>query len=258
MGYYTGLLLKDWKLSMKGQLQNYLFILVLWMLGVGVSLRLDEPEVSIAVGLTLISIHIFYMGTDMVMNLLKEQKLKIWLYNPNPARSLLSSKLVISLFNCLISITFAIALYAISCFISGEPFLQGKEFIEGFALIGTIIGVGMYLAIWGIFFWSQYAAAKGKRFEYVRIAFSGLIAYFIFQIHQGFMLSSLYERLKDVGSFPSVSLGTLVTNETSDGYQEISFGVSLSEFSFGLFTVFLAVSVLVFFLSVKNVKKIEV
>ncbi|WP_404350931.1 hypothetical protein LG311_07720 [Sutcliffiella horikoshii] len=258
MGYYTGLLLKDWKLSMKGQLQNYLFILVLWMIGVGVSLRLDEPEVSIAVGLTLISIHIFYMGTDMVMNLLKEQKLKMWLYNPNPARSLLSSKLVISLFNCLISITFAIALYAMSCFISGQHFLQGKEFIEGFALIGTILGVGMYLAIWAIFFWSQYAAAKGKRFEYVRIAFSGLIAYFIFQIHQGFMFSSLYERLKDVGSFPSVSLGTIVTNETQDGYQEISLGVSLSEFSLALFTVFLAVSVLVFFLSVKNVKKIEI
>ncbi len=258
MGYYTGLLLKDWKLSMKGQLQNYLFILVLWMIGVGVSLRLDEPEVSIAVGLTLICIHIFYMGTDMVMNLLKEQRLKMWLYNPNPARSLLSSKLVISLFNCLISITFAIALYAISCFISGQPFLQGKEFIEGFALIGTIIGVGMYLAIWAIFFWSQYAAAKGKRFEYVRIAFSGLIAYFIFQIHQGFMFSSLYERLQDVGSFPSVSLGTIVTNETQDGYQEISLGVSLSEFSLALFTVFLAVSVLVFFLSVKNMKKIEV
>ncbi|WP_404470166.1 hypothetical protein [Sutcliffiella horikoshii] len=257
MGYYTGLLLKDWKLSMKAQLQNYLFILVLWMLGVGVSLSVDEPEVSVAVGLTLISIHIFYMGTDMVMNLVKEQKLKMWLYNPNPARSLISSKLLISLFNCLLSITFAIALYAISCFISDQPFLQGKEFADALALIGTILGVGMYFAIWAVFFWSQIAA-KGKRFEYVRFAFSGLIAYLIFQLHEGFVLSSFYDRLKDVGSFPFVSLGTLVTNETSDGYQEISLGVSLSEFSFGLFTVFLAVSMLVFFLSVKNVKKIEV
>lgn len=258
MGYYTGLLLKDWKFSMKAQLQNYLIILAFWLIGVGVSLSLDEPEVSIAVGLTLISIHIFYMGTDMVMNLVKEQKLKIWLYNPNPARSLLSSKLVISLFNCLLSISFAIALYAISCFISGQPFFQGKEIIEALALIGTIIGVGMYLAVWSIFFWSQFAAAKGKRFEYVRISLSGFIAYFIFQLHEGFMLSSLYDRLKGVGSFPSVSLGTLVTNQTSDGYQEISMGVRLSEFSIGLFAVFLVVSVLVFFLSVKNVKKIEV
>ncbi|KMJ58299.1 hypothetical protein AB685_10340 [Bacillus sp. LL01] len=258
MSHYTGLLLKDWKLSIKGQLQNYLLILALWLLGVGVALRMDEPEVAIAVGLTLISIHIFYMGTDVIMNLVKEQKLKIWLYNPNPARSLLSSKLVISLFNCLFSTTFAIVLYAISCFASGQPFLQGKDFSEALALIGTIIGVGMYFAIWATFFWSQYAAAKGKRFEYVRIAFSGFIAYFIFQIHEGFMLSSLYDRLKDVGSFPSVSLGTLVTNETKDGYQEISMGVSLSEFSFALFAVFLAISVFVFFLSVKNVKKIEV
>lgn len=258
MGYYTGLLVKDWKISMKAQLQNYLFILVLWMLGVGVSLSVDEPEISIAVCLTLISIHIFYMGTDMVMNLVKEQKLKMWLYNPNPARSLLSSKLVISLSNCLISITFAIALYAVSCFISGQPFLQGKEFADGFALISTILGVGMYFAIWAVFFWSQIAAAKGKRFEYVRFSLNVFIAYFIYQLHEGFVVSSLYERLKDVGSFPSVSLGTLVTNETSDGYQEISFGVRLSEFSFGLFTIFLAVSVLVFFLSVKNVKKIEI
>ncbi|WP_226680757.1 hypothetical protein [Sutcliffiella horikoshii] len=258
MGYFTGLLLKDWKLSMKAQLQNYLIILALWMIGVGVSLSVDEPEVSIAVGLTLISIHIFYMGTDMMMSLVKEHKLKMWLYNPNPARSLISSKLLISLFNCLLSITFAIALYAISCFISGQPFLQGKEFIEALALVGTILGVGMYLAIWAIFFWSQFAAAKGKPFEYVRISLSGFIAYFIFQIHEGFVLSSLYDRLKDVGSFPSVSLGTLVTNKTSDGYQEISMGVSLSEFSFGLFAVFLAVSVFVFFLSVNNVKKIEV
>ncbi|WP_404449566.1 hypothetical protein LG307_07820 [Sutcliffiella horikoshii] len=257
MGYYTGLLSKEWKISLKSQWQNHLFILIFWIVGVGVSLSITEPSVAVAISLTIISIHIFYMGTDMVMNLVREQKLRMWLYNPNPVRSLISSKLVISLINCLISISFAIVFYTISIFISGEPFLQGNTLIGAMSLIWSILGVGVYLCVWAVYFWSQYASARGKRYEVIRAIQSGFIAYMAFQVHKGFIQSTGFDSLKEIGSFPAVSVGTKVT-ESADGFQEISMGVTMAEFSFGLVAVFLLISMLLFFLTVRNVKKIEI
>ncbi|MEA3321853.1 MAG: hypothetical protein U9Q88_17825 [Bacillota bacterium] len=257
MSYYLGLMSKEWKVSLKGLWQNYLFILIFWLVGIGASFSLNQPSVAIAVSLTIVSIHIFYMGTDMVMNLVKEQRLKIWLHNPNPVRSLISSKLVISLVHCLISISIAIVFYAISTFISGQPFLQGKMFIEGLALIWSILGFGLYLCVWAVYFWSRFAAARGKPGEFIRAIIGGVIAYVAFQVHEGFRRSIWFEGLNEVGSFPAVSIGTKVL-ESEDGYQEISMGVTMSDFSLGLVAVFTLISMILFFLTVRNVKKIEV
>ncbi|WP_339145491.1 MULTISPECIES: hypothetical protein [unclassified Sutcliffiella] len=257
MGYYTGLMAKDWKVSMKGQLQSYLFLLIVWMFGVAVSFRLSEPLVATSISLTLIVLHIAYIATDIFINFGREQKLKLWLHNPNPSYGLLSSKLVISILNCLLSLSFAIGLYAIACILFGESFLQGKSLSEALALVWSVLGVGLYLGVWAIFIWSQYAAAKGKRFGLLRFAPIGFIAYFIVEFHKGFMMSTLYERMKTIGSFPAVSIGTKIKYETEE-YQEFSMGVSITEFSFALVILFLLVSLLVFFLSARNVKKMEI
>jgi hypothetical protein len=257
MGYYTGLLAKDWKVAMKGQLQSYLFLLIVWMFGIAVSFRFSEPLVATSISLTLIVLHIAYIATDMFINFGREQKLKLWLHNPNPSYALLSSKLVISILNCLLSLTFAIGLYSIACFLFGVSFLQGKTFSEALALIWSVVGVGLYLGIWAIFIWSQYAAAKGKRFELLRFAPIGFIAYLIVEFHKGFMMSTLYDRMKTIGSFPAVTIGTKIINETEE-YQEFSMGVSLTDFSFALVILFSLVSLLVFFLSVRNVKEMEI
>lgn len=257
MGYYTGLLAKDWKVSMKGQLQSYLFLLIVWMSGVAFSFRLGEPLIATSISLTVIVLHIAYIATDMFLNFGREQKLKLWLHNPNPSYGLLSSKLVISLINCLLSLSFAIGLYAIACFLFGEPFLQGQTFTEALALIWSVLGVGLYLGVWAIFIWSQYAAARGKRFELLRFAPIGFIAYFIVEFHKGFMMSSLFDQMKTIGTFPAVSIGTKIINETEE-YQEFSMGVSLTDFSFALAILFLLVSLLIFILSVRNVKKMEI
>ena len=257
MSYYSGLLSKDWKFSMKGQLQSYLFLLLIWTLSVAVSFRLSEPLIAMSIGVTLIVIHILYVPTDMIINLGREQKLKLWLHNPQPSYVLLSSKLFISILNCLLSIVFAVGLYAVVCVLFNVPFLQGKTLSESFALLWSVIGFGLYLGVWAVFLWSQYAASIGKRFEKLRITIIGLIAYVIFKLHEGFILSTLFDSMKEIGSFPVVSIGTKVINETNE-YQEISMGVSMSEFSLALVALFLAVSLFVFLLSVRNMKKIEI
>lgn len=193
----------------------------------------------------------------MFINFGKEQKLKLWLHNPNPAYALLSSKLVISNLLCLLSITFAIGLYGIACLLFGASLFLDKTLFEAFALLWSVLGIGLYLGVWSVFIHSQIAAASGKRFEKLRYILYGFLTYFIIQVHKGFMLSSFYDQMITLGSFPAVTVGLKVINETEE-YQEFSMGVIDTEFSLALVALFLAVTLLVFFLSVRNVKKMEI
>lgn len=59
MGYYSGLLAKDLKVSLKGQLQNYLSLFIIWMVGVGAAIGLKEPVIAPAIGMALIVVHVF-------------------------------------------------------------------------------------------------------------------------------------------------------------------------------------------------------
>jgi hypothetical protein len=254
--YFKGLIKKDWKLAQRDLWQSFAIILIVWMAGLGASFYWNEPAVVMTIGLLLIAMHIFYIPTDMFLSMSKEQKLKIYLHNPNPALVLLSSKMLVSILACLLSIAFSIGLYLVSCIIFKELPLQEHGPAEAVIFIGTILGSGIYLGIWALFSWSLFTILKKKRYGYFWIFIAGISTWIVIQLHQVFYSSSIYERLKSYGTTPIVGFGT--QNIENDDYMEMSIGVEMGEFSIALGGVFILVSLVVIFLSARNVEKIEI
>ncbi|CAG9620597.1 hypothetical protein [Sutcliffiella rhizosphaerae] len=257
MYYYTGLLVKDWKISMKGQWQTFLLLLLLWLLGLGASIHWKSPDIVLGISLTLIGIHIFYISVDMLLNFGAEMKLKIWLHNPASSSAMLTSKLTISLLNCLLSIFYCVCFYAFSCILFGESFLQGKSLYDALALIWTIIGIAVYLGIWTLFFWSLFTALKSNRLAYWRYVICGIFAYILLRLHLHFFSSEWFSILQSLGTFQAFGISTSVIQQDMY-YQEVAMGVQISNFSIALFILFSVLSIVVFFFTAKNITKIEI
>lgn len=59
MNSVNGLLWKDWKVSIRTQLHNYLSLAILWLIGLICTLYFDMSEILLTISITLIVVHIF-------------------------------------------------------------------------------------------------------------------------------------------------------------------------------------------------------
>lgn len=252
----NGLLWKDWKVSIRTQLHNYLSLAILWLIGLICTLYFDMSEILLTISITLIVVHIFYIGTDMFFSLSKEVKVKLWFHSPLSSKVLLASKFFISFINCLLSITACIFLYIIASLLVNEPVLQEKSFTDALALITTIMGMAIYLGLWAIYFWSLFAVANSKNLKIGRYGLNVLLLFLFISLHELFVTSPLFQYFQKFGSFKAVSIGTTVILN-NEQYSEISLGVTMSTFSLPLLAVFTLVAIVIFFLSQQNIKKLE-
>ncbi len=246
----NGLILKEWKLSKKMLWQNFATIMLLWITGFGASLYWKQPEISLGVGILLISTHLFYVAVDISVSLYRDTKSMIWLHNPNSAYALLSSKLLVSLITSLISLVITIGLVFLSgVLLKGED-LMNFEAAETSIFIFSIAIIGVYLGFWMtfIFVFIKSVANKGIAGKTIQILIV-ILTWPVIQLHQYFHDSLMYQKLLMIVVFPFPTIGTK-TEEYG-----FSFGLDIGEFSLGLIGFYGMVCVGLFMLSTWFIEK---
>ncbi|WP_078381261.1 hypothetical protein [Sutcliffiella halmapala] len=236
MRVWNGLLQKEWKLSRKGFWQNLAILFVIWMTSIGAALYWKEPELTVGIGVFLISIHLLYIVGDMFVSLNKEAKSMLWLHNPNSAFPLLSSKLIVSITTCLVSLLSTIALVFISSLLFQIPIGMEWKVGEIFIFLIGLFLASIYLGVWFILFWVSFKSATKSAMGVAMQVLTVILIWPVFHLHLLFYKSYLYEKLLSIGKIPFLTVGSAFENEV------FSFGMEIGEFSLALIGFFGLVS----------------
>jgi len=159
MTAFKGLLMKDFYISrnwfMACLIGDAVFLLIPFVVGTYVDVPLSFIPIVL---IMVLGFHIFLLPAMLIQMLQLEGKTQLWLYNSQSSSKLLLSKLVVCFGYQLISQLFLTVIgLVIFMFLRDEiPF--GTSFIfKGIVLLNTaLLGIGLYLACWVMFYWCIY------------------------------------------------------------------------------------------------------
>ncbi|MGM0836621.1 MAG: hypothetical protein ACQEV7_10710 [Bacillota bacterium] len=253
MHWFTGLFVKDWKLSFKSAWQNVLVILAVWIISIVASIYMGNPYITTAVGILLLVSNLFYISIDICLSLHKETKSMQWLHNPNSVFSLLFSKLVVSFLSFLLSLLASIGLLMLSSIFLDTPIWREKEEVwEVGSLLVNISLTGLYGGVWMLFIWvmMKSVTSRGLLGKVLQVLIA-LLLLPIISLHVIFHYTPWYERLLSLGTFSTSNIG--LNFDAGEG--ALNFGLLMGEFSFALMGVFFLISILLFTFSAFMMEK---
>lgn len=166
MRAFTGLFIKELKLSKNLFLLSLLAMFIIVLLAVGLQRYFHEPQIFAVITLTIFFMHVFFMPAFLFISLKTEAQTQLWMHNPNSGSKLFFAKLSSCAFYFLFSIVIALilAVWGINQAILLEalptysPLTQPMSnlLFSGF----IIFFMSLFLGIWVLFFWTFYHALK--------------------------------------------------------------------------------------------------
>lgn len=243
MKAFKGLLIKELKLTKTSFLVNFLSMLFVVLVAIGLERYFQRPEILAVSTMTLFFLHIFYMPVFLLSSLKIEAETKCWLHNPNSGFKLLMAKLCSGLIYFFFSIftAFILTRWGIYHIIENGIFVNIQITLLA-NLVIFVIGillVTLYMGVWILFYWTFYQVIKNipkvKAFRWpiiigIWIALSGIGNYI--------KLLPFYQKLQQSGSIKLASLPLIKFETGNSSFRAGLFDtVELSIFNGVVYTV---------------------
>ena len=211
MSTWVALLRKDFRLTRTVFFVGLVMNVLMVMLSIYVGMKANSLFMFIPI-VVAIGFHILYVPIMVFMSLRAEaHELHLWLHNPQPASSLLSSKIVNGLIMIVISL---LTLYVVSGLLIIFNFnlieaYWADAWMSGLLIFLHIIMVSIMMGVWVMFLWTLYQSLKSRIGRWSWLVVIGVVigSGWIFAYFES---TSLYRVVTNWGGivyhFPSFSL----------------------------------------------------
>lgn len=207
MNAWSGLVKKEFRLGLTGIYWSITAMLLVYGLLTFLTWKFDEGAILFAGSFVIVILHTFYMPAYLVVSIYMEKdRMHMWLHSLQSGYSLLLAKFLTGLAYMFLSLLLAslVVIYSGTSLtnIIAEAGLSTKGlFVNGINVVIHVIGLSLYYAVWGVFFWTISLSLKkylGKLqwLVLIPLIIIGFVSMFKWES------SSLFSKLTNWGAIP--------------------------------------------------------